>query len=96
MTGVLAGEKPGPRRPREPGREAGDGVPGAQGPSRHTSRPRSLHGVYPCDDTVLADEREPVRVLVVEDEVDLAEALAEGIRRDGYAVDIALDGRDAM
>jgi two-component system OmpR family response regulator len=34
--------------------------------------------------------------LVVEDEEDLAYALAEGIRRDGYAVDVALTGRDAM
>jgi DNA-binding response OmpR family regulator len=37
-----------------------------------------------------------MRVLVVEDEVDLARALAEGIRRDGYAVDVALNGFDAM
>ena len=37
-----------------------------------------------------------MRVLVVEDEEDLAHALAEGIRRDGYAVDVALTGRDAM
>jgi len=37
-----------------------------------------------------------MRVLVVEDEVDLARALAEGIRRDGYAVDVALTGFDAM
>jgi DNA-binding response OmpR family regulator len=37
-----------------------------------------------------------MRVLVVEDEVDLARALAEGIRRDGYAVDTAFTGREAL
>jgi DNA-binding response OmpR family regulator len=37
-----------------------------------------------------------VRILVVEDERDLARAIAEGVRRDGYAVDIALDGADAL
>jgi DNA-binding response OmpR family regulator len=36
-----------------------------------------------------------VRLLVVEDEPDLAEALARGLRRDGYAVDIALNAGDA-
>jgi DNA-binding response OmpR family regulator len=37
-----------------------------------------------------------MRVLVVEDERDLARALAEGIRRDGYAVDVAYTGTDAL
>jgi DNA-binding response OmpR family regulator len=37
-----------------------------------------------------------VRVLVVEDESELAKAIAEGVRRDGYAVDIALDGAAAL
>lgn len=37
-----------------------------------------------------------MRVLVVEDERDLARALAEGIRRDGYAVDTAFDGSEAL
>jgi DNA-binding response OmpR family regulator len=37
-----------------------------------------------------------MRVLVVEDERDLARALAVGIRRDGYAVDTAHTGRDAL
>jgi len=36
-----------------------------------------------------------VRVLVVEDEVDLADALATGLRREGYAVDVAYDGESA-
>lgn len=37
-----------------------------------------------------------MRVLVVDDEVDLAEAVARGLRREGYAVDVAFDGADAL
>jgi DNA-binding response OmpR family regulator len=37
-----------------------------------------------------------VRVLVVEDEVDLAEAVAAGLRREGYAVDLAHAGDEAL
>ena len=38
-----------------------------------------------------------MRILVVEDEHDLAEALAVGLRREGYAVDLAGDGdRDEL
>lgn len=33
---------------------------------------------------------------MVEDEVDLADALARGLRRDGYAVDVANDGEEAL
>ncbi len=33
-----------------------------------------------------------MRLLVIEDEADVAQALARGLRREGYAVDIALDG----
>lgn len=39
---------------------------------------------------------QPVRVLVVDDEVELAEAVARGLRRDGYAVDVANDGAEAL
>jgi len=35
-----------------------------------------------------------MRLLVIEDEVDLAEPLAKGLRREGYAVDVALDGAE--
>jgi DNA-binding response OmpR family regulator len=34
----------------------------------------------------------PVRVLVVEDESNLADAIARGLRREGMAVDVAYDG----
>jgi DNA-binding response OmpR family regulator len=37
-----------------------------------------------------------VRLLVVDDEVDLAEAVATGLRRDGHAVDVVHDGEGAL
>jgi DNA-binding response OmpR family regulator len=37
-----------------------------------------------------------VRVLIVEDEADLATALRTGLRREGYAVDIATDAASAL
>jgi len=33
-----------------------------------------------------------MRILIIEDELDLANALARGLRQEGYAVDIAMDG----
>ena len=38
----------------------------------------------------------PMRILVVDDEVELAEAVARGLRREGYAVDVAHDGTAAL
>ena len=37
-----------------------------------------------------------MRLLVVDDESDLAEAVARGLRRDGYAVDLAFNGSEAL
>jgi DNA-binding response OmpR family regulator len=37
-----------------------------------------------------------VRVLLVEDEAELAETVAVGLRREGLAVDIAMDGANAL
>lgn len=37
-----------------------------------------------------------MRLLVVDDEPDLAEAVARGLRREGYAVDTAYDGEEAL
>ena len=37
-----------------------------------------------------------MRLLVVDDEVELAEAVAKGLRRDGYAVDLAFNGSEAL
>jgi len=37
-----------------------------------------------------------MRVLLVEDHVELAETVATGLRREGIAVDVAFDGNDAL
>ncbi|MGI9604950.1 MAG: response regulator transcription factor [Acidimicrobiales bacterium] len=37
-----------------------------------------------------------MRILVVDDEIDLAEAVATGLRREGYAVDVAHGGAEAL
>src|SRR3954451_707533 len=37
-----------------------------------------------------------MRVLVAEDEARVAAALARGLRREGFAVDVAVDGADAL
>lgn len=37
-----------------------------------------------------------MRVLVVEDERDLADAIARGLRGEGYAVDVAYEGEDGL
>ena len=37
-----------------------------------------------------------VRILVVDDEIDLANAIATSLRREGYAVDVANDGHGAL
>jgi DNA-binding response OmpR family regulator len=39
---------------------------------------------------------EPMRVLIAEDETRLADAIARGLRRQGMAVDLALDGESAL
>ena len=37
-----------------------------------------------------------MRILITEDEKDMAEALARGLRQQGYAADIAYDGEEAL
>jgi DNA-binding response OmpR family regulator len=37
-----------------------------------------------------------MRILITEDEKDLADALSRGLRQQGYAADIALDGEEAL
>ena len=37
-----------------------------------------------------------MRLLVIEDEGDLAEAIARGLRQAGYAVDVAFDGKQEL
>lgn len=46
--------------------------------------------------TVAIDYGRTVRILVVDDEVDLADAVATSLRREGYAVDVANDGNGAL
>ena len=46
-----------------------------------------IRGTHTCSASV-----RDVRVLVVEDEVQLADAVARGLRREGWAVDVAYDG----
>lgn len=37
-----------------------------------------------------------MRILITEDEKEMAEALARGLRKQGYAADIAYDGEEAL
>ena len=44
----------------------------------------------------MATEARPTRVLVVEDEESFLDALRVGLAREGFAVDVARDGREAL
>jgi two-component system response regulator RegX3 len=44
----------------------------------------------------MASEDERIRVLVVEDEASYREALASGLTREGFAVELAADGREGL
>ena len=64
--------------------------------------PVSLPGAT-CEDAesghhpvVRSGRLDAVRVLVVEDEVRLADALRRGLAADGFAVDVAYDGEDGL
>jgi|SRR5215470_623397 len=48
------------------------------------------------NDCRCVEEGEPVRVLVVEDEELLADAIAEGLRQEALAVDVVYDGAAAL
>jgi two-component system, OmpR family, response regulator len=48
------------------------------------------------DGPTVATRRLPVRVLVVEDETKMAGLLQRGLREEGYAVDVAGNGREAL
>jgi DNA-binding response OmpR family regulator len=53
-------------------------------------------GFAESDVDATGDTVATVRILVVDDEVDLAEAIGRGLRREGYAVDLAFDGEEAL
>jgi DNA-binding response OmpR family regulator len=54
------------------------------------------HGGMPAAKEPRIAVEESVRVLLAEDHVELAETVAMGLRREGLAVDIALDGAQAL
>jgi DNA-binding response OmpR family regulator len=62
--------------------------------ARHTRPTVAPSPVYPPITSIGLSWR-VVRLLVVEDEPDLAEVIARGLRRDGHAVDIALRATEA-
>lgn len=41
-------------------------------------------------------DTEPMRILIVEDEVNLADALAQGLRAEGYEVEVSYDGDEGL
>src|SRR6266542_1046514 len=67
-------------------------APGPDGPGFPGARPGHLDSFL----NGWAATISAMRVLVVEDEVDLADAVARGLRREGYAVDVAYDGDEAL
>ena len=62
--------------------------------ARHRGRRSSLAGGHPGTMSRPLWHGGDVRVLVVEDERPLADAIARGLRREGMAVDVAYDGDD--
>lgn len=52
--------------------------------------------ITPNRDLTAAAKNGPMRVLLVEDEADLADSLADGLRREGYVVEVAGDGARAL
>ena len=50
----------------------------------------------PAARTAAIERGTPVRILVVEDDAELAEAIAIGLRREQLAVDVALDGTSGL
>jgi DNA-binding response OmpR family regulator len=84
------------RRPALPGAAPAGGAP----PGPYAGTPPDPGGGGPAGfDSLLNGWTATIstmRVLVVEDEVDLADAVARGLRREGYAVDVAYDGDEAL
>lgn len=61
----------------------------------HLRLPTSLNGCG-VTNSARADTLAVMRIIVIEDEADLASALAKGLRREGYAVDVAGEGTEAL
>jgi two-component system response regulator RegX3 len=45
---------------------------------------------------VVSSDAKPIKVLIVEDEASFLEALRVGLGREGFAIDVARDGREAL
>src|SRR6201986_2035710 len=60
--------------------------------SKHSSRPVALLMEF----LLRPRHAQSVRVLIAEDELRLADAIARGLRRQGFAVDLAPDGEQAL
>ena len=56
-------------------------------------RANEAFSLLSCED---ADTEEPVRILLVEDQPKLARAVSRGLEREGYAVDVAGRGDEAL
>src|SRR6185437_2853755 len=61
----------------------------------HTRRPAAAGGVL-MEFLSRPRHARSVRVLIAEDELRLADAIARGLRRQGFAVDLAPDGEQAL
>ena len=61
----------------------------------HLRLPVSLNGSG-VTNSARTDTLAVMRIIVIEDEADLASALAKGLRREGYAVDVAGEGTEAL
>src|SRR3954465_2229874 len=57
-----------------------------------TSSARASRGRHP----EAYDREEPMRVLVVEDEIKMASLMRRGLRGEGLAADVAINGEDAL
>lgn len=84
-----------------PARESADtagGPPVAGGavPAVAVEQPASRSGTGTTPLPRIYGEASGMRVLVVDDEVDLAKAVGRGLRREGYAVDVVHSGEDAL
>ncbi|WP_051933564.1 hybrid sensor histidine kinase/response regulator [Massilia sp. BSC265] len=78
----------------------------AQASSEGSGRGTTVRVELPCMDPGAAEEQAPagavpaagthVRLLVADDNIDAADLLADVLRLEGYAVQVAYDGREAM
>jgi len=70
----------------------GAAAPGTPGMCAARGAPTAAAPAAPAPAVHTPTEENETRILIVEDEEDLAAAIARGLRREGMAVDVALDG----